>query len=204
MVFIKKVEARGFKSLGNKTVAIKFNEDFTAITGPNGSGKSNIMDSIMFCLGQNSSKKLRVDRLTSLIFDGTSVKGPSVIRVTVTFDNISRRIPVDSNNVLVTRELRQTGENQYFLNGKRVTKSALSELLNLALISPEGLNMVPQGVITRLSELNPDEKRELIEEIVGVSQFDDKRKRAQEQLNDADTKLQIALARIDEMKNRVD
>ena len=205
MVFIKKVEARGFKSLGNKTVVIKFDEEFTAITGPNGSGKSNIMDSIMFCLGQNSSKKLRVDRLTSLIFDGgPSVKRPLAIRVTVTFDNIARRIPVDSNNVLVTRELRQTGENQYFLNGKRITKSALSELLNLALISPEGLNMVPQGVITRLSELNPDEKRELIEEIVGVAQFDDKKKRAIEQLRDADTKLQIALARIDEMKNRVD
>jgi len=204
MGFIKKIEARGFKSLGNKTTSIKFEQDFTAITGPNGSGKSNIMDSIMFCLGQNSSKKLRVDRLTSLIYDGgPSVKRPPVIRVTITFDNTTKRIPVDFNNVSVTRELRQTGENQYFLNGKRITKSALSELLNLALISPEGLNMVPQGVVTRLSELTPDEKRELIEEIVGVAQFDDKKRRAQDQLRDADTSLQIALARIDEKKNRV-
>ena len=204
MSFIKKIEARGFKSLGNKTVSIKFDQDFTAVTGPNRSGKSNIMDSIMFCLGQNSSKKLRVDRLTSLIYDGgPSVKRPPIIRVTITFDNTTKRIPVDFNNVSVTRELRQTGENQYFLNGKRITKSALSELLNLALISPEGLNMVPQGVITRLSELTPDEKRELIEEIVGVAQFDDKKRRAQDQLRDADTSLQIALARIDEKKNRV-
>jgi chromosome segregation protein len=77
-------------------------------------------------------------------------------------------------------------------------------MLNLALIAPEGLNMVPQGLITRLSELTPDEKRELIEEIVGVAQFDEKKKSAEEQLREADTKLQIALARIGEMKNRVD
>ncbi len=205
MVFIKKMEARGFKSLGNKTVTVKFDQDFTAITGPNGSGKSNIIDSLIFCLGQNSPKKLRVNRLTSLIYDGgTSAKRPQSIRVSITFDNSSRRIPVDSDIVTVTRELRQTGENHYLLNGKRIAKTALIELLDLALIAPEGLNLVPQGMITRLSELTPDEKRGLIEEIVGVAQFDDKKKRALDQLREADTKLQVALARIGEMKNRVE
>ncbi|MFQ6134304.1 MAG: AAA family ATPase [Nitrososphaerales archaeon] len=205
MVFIKKMDARGFKSLGNKTVSIKFDQDFTAITGPNGSGKSNIIDAIIFCLGQNSPKKLRVDRLTSLIYDGgPSVKRPQTIRVTITFDNSTRRIPVDSDTVTVTRELRQTGENRYLLNGKRIAKTALTELLSLALIAPEGLNLVPQGMITRLSELIPDEKRGLIEEIVGVAQFDEKKRRSLEHLREADTKLQVALARIGEMKNRVE
>jgi chromosome segregation protein len=205
MVFIKKMEARGFKSLGDKTVSIKFDSGFNAITGPNGSGKSNIVDSIIFCLGQNSPKKLRVDRLTSLIYDGgPNVRRPQAIRVSVTLDNVSRQIPIDSDTVTVTRELRQTGENRYILNGKRVTKSAMNEVLSLALISPEGLNFVPQGVITRLSELVPDEKRGLIEEIVGVAQFDEKKDRAMTQLRNADTKLQVAMARIGEMKNRVD
>ena len=205
MVFIRKVEARGFKSLGDKTVVVKFEPSFNAITGPNGSGKSNIMDSILFCLGQNSPKKLRVDRLTSLIYDGgPSVKRSQSIRVSVTLDNTKRQIPLDSDTVTVTRELRQTGENIYLLNGKRVTKNVMNETLSIALISPEGLNFVPQGIITRLSELVPDEKRGLIEEIVGVAQFDEKKERALTQLRDADIKLQVALARIGEMKTHVD
>lgn len=205
MVFIKKIEARGFKSFGSELVTIKIDQDFTAITGPNGSGKSNIIDSIIFCLGQNSPKKLRVNKLTSLIYDGgPEIKKPQTIRVTITFDNTTRRLPINSNNVSVTRELRYTGENQYYLNGKRISKKALIDLLDIALIAPEGLNMVPQGLITHLAELNPDEKRELIEEIVGVAQFDDKKKTAQEQLREADTKLQIAMARIGEIQSRVD
>lgn len=112
MVFIRKVEARGFKSLGDKTVVVKFEPSFNAITGPNGSGKSNIMDSILFCLGQNSPKKLRVDRLTSLIYDGgPNVRRSQAIRVSVTLDNTIRQIPLDSDTVTVTRELKQTGEN---------------------------------------------------------------------------------------------
>lgn len=205
MVFIKKIEARGFKSFGNSAFTLKFDHPFTAITGPNGSGKSNIIDSIIFCLGQNSPKKLRVDRLSSLIYDGgQSVKRPQSVRVSVTFDNSARRIPVDSDTVTVTRDLSQTGENHYLLNGKQVTKTVVTELLNLALITPEGLNFVPQGMITRLSELVPEEKRGLIEEIVGVAQFDEKKHRSMEQLREADMKLQVALARIEEMKNRVD
>lgn len=205
MVFIKKIEARGFKSYGNNVFSIKFDQSFTAITGPNGSGKSNIIDSIVFCIGQNSPKKLRVDRLTSLIYDGgSSAKRPQSVRVSVSFDNTARRIPVDADTVTVTRELTQNSENYYLLNGKQVNRTSIMEMLELALITPEGLNIVPQGLITRLSELVPDEKRDLIEEVIGVAQFDEKKIRAIEQLRDADTRLQVALARIEEMKNRVD
>ncbi len=205
MVFIKKIECRGFKSLGNGTVPIKFDRDFTAITGPNGSGKSNIMDAIIFCLGQNSPRKLRVNRLTSLIYDGgSSALRPQNIRVSITFDNSSRSIPVDADTVVVTRELRQTGENFYLINGKRTTKNTLTELLNIVRIAHEGLNLVPQGMITRLSELTPDEKRGLIEDVVGVAHFDEKKKIAFEQLREADVKLQVALARIGEIKSRVE
>src|SRR3990170_5256408 len=205
MVFIKKIEARGVKSYGNNVISIKFDQSFTAITGPNGSGKSNIIDSIVFCIGQNSPKKLRVDRLTSLIYDGgSSAKRPQSVRVSVSFDNTARRIPVDADTVTVTRELTQNSENYYLLNGKQVNRTSIMEMLELALITPEGLNIVPQGLITRLSELVPDEKRDLIEEVIGVAQFDEKKIRAIEQLRDADTRLQVALARIEEMKNRVD
>ena len=205
MVFIKKLEMRAFKSFGTKTISVQFDQGLTAITGPNGSGKSNIVDAIRFCLGENSPRMLRVPRLTSLIYDGgEGVARPPATRVSISFDNTSRTIPVDSSIVTVTRELRSSGENAYLLNGRRVLKSSLSEILGIALITPEGLNIVPQGMVTRIAEITPEEKRKLIEQVVGVSQFDEKKTEAMKQLNDADMKLQVALARIGEIKNRVD
>lgn len=205
MVSLRKLEIRGFKSLGNRPVTINFDKGLTAVTGPNGSGKSNVIDAMLFCLGENSPRALRVNKLTSLIYDGgADVHRPLSTRVTLTFDNLDRAIPVDADPVTVTRELRQTGENVYYLNGKRTQKGTISELLEVALISPSGLNVVPQGMVTHLSELLPEEKRRLIEEIVGVAQFEEKKSEAMRQLRDADVKLQVAMARIGEIKNRVE
>ncbi len=205
MVFIKKLEMRAFKSFGTKTISIQFDKGLTAITGPNGSGKSNIIDAIRFCLGENSPRLLRQPRLTELIYNGgEGVARPPATRVSISFDNTSRTIPVDSSIVTITRELRSSGENVYLLNGRRVLKSSLSELLGIARIAPEGLNIVPQGMATRIAQISSEEKRKLIEQVVGVSQFDEKKTEAMRQLNDADMKLQVALARIGEIKNRVD
>lgn len=177
MVSIKRLEVRGFKSLGNKPITIEIDRGLTVITGPNGGGKSNIIDAITFCLGQNSPKMLRVNRLASLIYDGgTEGQKPLSARVTVIFDNSSRSIPVDSERVIVTRELKADGNCTYYLNGRHVTKNTISESLDMALISAEGFNIVLQGNVTRISELLPDEKRELIGEIAGITQFDRKKK----------------------------
>ena len=154
-------------------------------------------------MGQNSPRALRVNRLPSLIYDGGANKADEV-RVTITLDNSDKLIAVDSDNVVITRELRSTGESTYYLNGKRVQKGNLAETLDLAMINPDGINFVPQGLVTRLSELTPEEKRGLIEEIVGVSQFDDKKTQAIKQLDAADVNLKIALARLGEIKSRVD
>jgi chromosome segregation protein len=203
LVYIKKLEVKGFKSFGNRNVAIQLERGLTGITGPNGSGKSNIIDSIIFGLGQNSPRALRVNRLPSLIYDGGTDKADSV-KVTITLDNSDRLISIDSDSIVITRELRSTGESTYYLNGKRVQKGTLAETLDLAMINPDGINFVPQGLVTRLSELTPEEKRGLIEEIVGVSQFDDKKAQAIKQLDVADVNLKIALARLGEIKSRVD
>ncbi|MBM3897918.1 MAG: chromosome segregation protein SMC [Thaumarchaeota archaeon] len=203
MVYIKKLEVKGFKSFGNRNVAIQLDRGLIGVTGPNGSGKSNIIDSIIFGLGQNSPRALRVNRLPSLIYDGGETKA-DLVRVTITLDNSDRLIAIDNDSVVITRELRSTGESAYYLNGKRVQKGTLAETLDLAMINPDGINFVPQGLVTRLSELTPEEKRGLIEEIVGVSQFDDKKAQAIKQLDIADVNLKIALARLGEIKSRVD
>lgn len=206
MVLIKKLEARGFKSLGTRLISLEFGKGLTVVTGPNGSGKSNVIDAMSFCLGENSPRALRVNRLVSLIYDGggNESQKPLNTRVSLTFDNYERTIPVDSDQVIITRELRQDGENVYYLNGRRVQKSALSEILDIARIKPSSLNVTPQGLSTRISELLPDQKRGLIEEIVGVGQFDAKKNEAMKQLQDADVKLKIAMARIGEIKKTVE
>lgn len=204
MVHLRKIETRGFKSLGSKLMSIPVERGFVAITGPNGSGKSNLLDAIIFCLGENSPKTLRVPNLGGLIYDGSvEEQKPSSAKVTLQFDNSDRRIPVDSDTLTISRELKQSGESLYSLNGKHIQRNNLGELLEVALITSRGLNIVLQGMITRISELIPDEKRKLIEQMVGVAQFDEKKDLAMKQLDDADRKLEIAMAKIGEIRDRV-
>jgi len=204
MVFIRKIEIYGFKSFGFKNTIINFNNGLVAVTGPNGSGKSNVLDAIMFSLGENSPKSLRVDKFQSLFHD-TQNKGHRLIRVSVTFDNKDRGIPINSDHVTLTREMEgSVGDSQYFLNGKKVTKSTITELLQIVVAVPNKLNIVQQGMITRISELNSDERRKIIEDIVGLSYFDEKKEESLTQLEESDRRLDIALARIGEIRKRID
>ena len=210
MTFIRRLEIRGFKSSGPRPVAISFERGFTVITGPNGSGKSNIADAIMFAIGENSPKQLRAGtgKLTGLIYDprkeSTGAERPTSCRVTLQFDNSDRRIPVDSDLVTVSRELRDDGENLYFLNGRKSTRGAMTEVLDLAGLSAGGLNMVPQGAATRVADLTPEEKRRVIEDTVGIAKFDERKAEAQRQLSQADQRLEVAMARIGEMKSTLE
>lgn len=204
MVYLKKIETKGFKSMGSRMMTVPIEKGFVAITGPNGSGKSNLLDAILFALGENSAKTLRVPNLGALIYDGSvEEQKPSSAKVTLQFDNTDRGIPVDTDSVSITRELRISGESVYYLNGKHTQRNNLSELLEMALITSRGLNIVLQGMITRISELIPDEKRKLIEQMVGVAQFDEKKNLALTQLNEADRKLEVAMAKIGEIRDRV-
>ncbi len=204
LVYLKKIETRGFKSMGASLVSVPIERGLVAITGPNGSGKSNLLDAILFCLGENSAKTLRVPNLSALIYDANEGETkPSSAKVSLQFDNTDRRIPLDSDTVTITRELKSSGESVYYLNGKHVQRNTLSDLLEMALITSRGLNIVLQGMITRVSELVPDEKRKLIEQMVGVSQFDEKKEEALKQLQEADNKLAVALAKIEEIRDQV-
>jgi chromosome segregation protein len=209
MTYIKRLELRSFKSSGIKPLVVNFENGFNVITGPNGSGKSNIADAILFVLGENSPKQLRAagSKLTGLIYDprneGNSAHSqrPSFCRVTIQFDNSDRAIPVDSDTVTASRELKDNGESTYYLNGRKVTRSTLLDILDIAGLSAGGLNIVPQGAATKVADLSPEEKRKLIEDIVGISKFEERKTEAQRQLSQADQRLEVAMARIGEMKS---
>jgi chromosome segregation protein len=204
LVHIKKLEVYGFKSFGFRNTTLNFDKGLVAITGPNGSGKSNILDAIMFAIGENSPKVLRVDKFQSLFHDSHSAS-TRLIRTSLNFDNSDRGMPVDSDSVTITREMEgQTGESQYYLNRKKVTKATLMELLEIAMGNSTKLNIIQQGMITRISELNSEDRRKIIEDIIGLSYFDEKKSEALKQLDESDRRLEIAMARIDEMRKRID
>lgn len=203
MVYIKKLEIYGFKSFGFKNTVLHFDNGLVAVTGPNGSGKSNILDAIMFVLGENSPKALRVDKFQSLFYDAQS-SSHRLIRVSIAFDNSDRGIPVDTDTVSMSREMEgQSGDSQYYMNGKKVSKTTILELLEIVVAAPNKLNIVQQGMITRISELNVEERRRIIEDIIGLSYFDEKRTEALNQLSESDRRLEVAMARMGEIRKRI-
>jgi chromosome segregation protein len=203
LVYIKKLEIYGFKSFGFKNTVLHFDNGLVAVTGPNGSGKSNILDAIMFVLGENSPKALRVDKFQSLFYDAQS-SSHRLIRVSIAFDNSDRGIPVDTDTVSMSREMEgQSGDSQYYMNGKKVSKMTILELLEIVVAAPNKLNIVQQGMITRISELNVEERRRIIEDIIGLSYFDEKRTEALNQLSESDRRLEVAMARMGEIRKRI-
>lgn len=205
MVHVKKVEIFGFKSFGFKNTTVQFEPGLVSISGPNGSGKSNILDAIIFAMGENRPKIMRVDKLRSLIHDiEGNRRGPKMARSSVHFDNTDRKIPVDSDTVEITREMDDKGENTYYFNKKKTTRSHVLDLLDLANAGLGQLNAVQQGTVTRISEMSSDEKRTTIETMLGLSYFDEKKAAALKQLDDADVRLKIALVKMGGMKERIE
>ena len=130
-------------------MVVSFERGFTVVTGPNGSGKSNLADAIAFAIGENSAKALRAanGRLSGLIYEPKegeegSAGTPTSCRVSLQFDNADHSIPVDLDLVTLTRELSEAGENTYYINGRKTTRGAFTDILDLAGISPGGFNIV--------------------------------------------------------------
>ncbi len=164
-----------------KKVKISFYNDFTTISGPNGSGKSNIIDGILFALGLTSSRTLRAEKLTDLIYNGDPTKKPDFAQVTIRFDNSDHKLPLELDEIEVSRKIRRTKSGYYsyfYFNGKSVSLGEIHSQLAKAGITPEGYNVVMQGDITQIISMTSVERRKIIDEIAGVSEFDERKQKA--------------------------
>ena len=177
---LQSLELKGFKSFANETV-INFNEDIIGIVGPNGSGKSNIVDAIRWVLGEQKSKELRLDKMTSVIFNGTKKrKAAGMASVSLTFENTKNILPTEYQTVKVTRILYRSGESEYQLNGVQCRLKDITSLFLDTGIGSNSYAIISLGMVDDLLQDKDNSRRQMFEQAAGISKY---KKRKKETLN---------------------
>ena len=188
-MYLKSIEVQGFKSFANRLV-FEFHNGITGIVGPNGSGKSNIGDAVRWVLGEQSAKQLRGGKMEDVIFAGTELRKPvSYASVAITIDNSDHALPVDFDQVTITRKVFRSGESEYLMNGSACRLRDINELFYDTGIGKEGYSIIGQGQIDRILSGKPEERRELFDEAAGIVKFKRRKAAAQKKLDDESQNL---------------
>jgi chromosome segregation protein len=187
---ITRIVMQGFKSF-NKRISVPLLPGFNVICGPNGVGKSNVLDAIAFVLGRTSAKSLRADKLHELIYSGAGSVA-QYAAVTMYLDNSTKIFPFEESEISVTRKVNKRGVSIYKLNGKTTTREKIVDILAASRIYSDGHNIVLQGDITDVIEMMPEERRTIVDEISGIADYNDKKQKAQRDLDAVDAKLKEA------------
>lgn len=196
----------GWKSYGSGTVRMPLAKGFTVIVGPNGSGKSNSIDGVNFCLGALSKKSMRAEKMIGLIYNGIGGKKPAEKAIVeIVFDNSDYAIPLKEEEVIVSRELKRNGSGTYRLNGKRTTRTDILDKLRIAGIDVvNSYNIIAQGQVGEIVGMNPIQRRELMENLAGVGQFDEKKSTALVELDEAQRRMDELQLLVNEVHKRVE
>ena len=170
-MYLKRLELQGFKSFADKTV-LEFMPGITSVIGPNGSGKSNISDAIRWVLGEQSMKSLRGSKSEDIIFAGTqNRKSLGFAEASLIFDNTDGKLPIEYNEVTVTRKIYRTGESGYFINK---TPCRLKDVLELFMdtgIGKDGYSIIGQGKIDEILSNKSEDRRHIFEEAAGIVKY---------------------------------
>lgn len=211
-MFLKRIEISGFKSFAN-SITLEFLPNcvgetldkascgITGIVGPNGSGKSNVSDAVRWVMGEQSMKNLRGKKSEDVIFSGSEKKGKmSMAKVSLIFDNADKKIPVEYNEVIVTRKLYRSGESEYLINDSRVRLLDVIDILAQAGIGKESYCVVGQGMTDAILNATPIERRGMIEDAAGVKHFQIKKNRSIKKLDRTRDNLKRVNELIEEVK----
>jgi chromosome segregation protein len=168
---LKSLEIKGFKSFANETV-LHFNADVTGVVGPNGSGKSNVVDAIRWVLGEQKSSQLRLDKMSSIIFNGTKKrKEGQIAQVTLTFDNTKNVLPTEYTSVAISRILYRSGESEYRLNGVSCRLKDITSLFLDTGIGPDSYAIIALNMVEDMLSDREQARRKMFEQAAGVSKY---------------------------------
>ncbi len=179
---------QGFKSFGERTL-VEFGPGISAVVGPNGSGKSNLADALRWALGEQG-RALRLRKSEDVIFAGSEKRSAlGMADVTLVFGNSDRLLPIDFDTIELGRRLFRSGENDYLLNKQRVRLKDLVDLLDAAHLADNAFLFIGQGMVDQALALRPEERRPLFEEVAGVRRHERRKRKAEEQLEEAEANL---------------
>ncbi|HMY46643.1 MAG TPA: AAA family ATPase, partial [Leptospiraceae bacterium] len=171
MEFLKKIRIAGFKSFADETI-IDTGPGITAIVGPNGCGKSNILDAVRWVLGERSPKGLRAKSMEDVIFLGSETRNAGgYAEVEITFDNTTRLLQLDQDEVSVGRRVYVSQGSEYLLNGRRVPRREIERVLMDTGIGKTAYSIMEQGRMSEILKASPEDRRQLFDEAAGVSRF---------------------------------
>jgi chromosome segregation protein len=187
---LTQLEIKGFKSFGDK-ITINFNEGVTAIVGPNGCGKSNVVDSIRWVLGEQSTRALRSEKMDNIIFNGTkSRKAANLAEVSLTFDNTKNILPTDFSQVTLTRRLYRSGESEYLLNDVQCRLKDITDLFLDTGIGANSYAIIELKMIDEIINNKEGSRRNLFEEASGISKYKLRKKQTFSKLKDTEADLE--------------
>lgn len=191
---LKTLELKGFKSFANETV-IHFHADVTGVVGPNGSGKSNVVDAVRWVLGEQKSKELRLDKMSSVIFNGTKRrKEGQMAQVSLTFENTRNLLPTEFHTVTLSRILYRSGESEYRLNGVPCRLKDISSLLMDTGIGPDSYAIIALNMVEDLLSDREQARRRMFEQAAGISKYKARK-------HDTQLKLEATSADLDRVED---
>ena len=204
---IKKLELYGFKSFKDRTV-INFDAGITGIVGPNGCGKSNIVDALVWVMGEMSAKHLRGSAMSDVIFSGAEGYAPmGLAEVSLTLENDGGPFPVKymkHSEVQITRRLHRSGESEYLVNKEPARLRDIQEIFMDTGAGSKGFSIIEQGAIGKIITAKPEDRRTLIEEAAGITKFKVRKRESQRKLTQTDQNLVRLQDIIGEQKRQLD
>ena len=188
-MYLKSLTLKGFKSFADRA-HMTFEPGLTVIVGPNGAGKSNISDSILWVLGEQSAKQLRGQAMEDVIFSGSSARKPvGVAEVTLVLDNSDHILPVDFDEVAITRRMYRSGESEYLINSSPCRLMDIQDILHDSGLGKDTHSIISQGKLDAILQSRPEERRALIEEAAGISKHKRRKERALKKIKSMDEHL---------------
>ncbi len=203
-MYLKALELQGFKSFPEKT-RLSFEKDITVIVGPNGSGKSNLSDALLWVMGEQKTRMLRGGKMEDVIFGGTEKRGAmGFAQVTLVLDNTTRILPLDADEVSISRRYYRSGDSEYYINREQVRLRDVTELLMDTGLGCDGYSIIGQGRISEIVSAKSTDRREIFEEAAGISRFRHRKDESERKLARTEENLLRIGDKISELEMQVE